>query len=234
MRWLTPLVVAAALLLGPAAGLASAVSVEDLLALRAKGLSDDILVALIQSDGSSFQLDAEQVGALHDAGLSDRVLIAMLNTRKPEPAPAAFAAGPVRDVAPMPADEMPVVEEIPAAEIIEPATVPVEPMVPVMVPVAVPVAVPVVVSSSHERGDEVRGHAQDGRNRGRSSQPVYWGYGGTLRPDAWQPARSSSHDRSGSQDRSTHQGGAGSQTRSGSGDRSGSHDRSSAHDRSGR
>jgi hypothetical protein len=232
MRWLTPLVVAAALLLGPAAGLASAVSVEDLLALRAKGLSDDILVALIQSDGASFQLDAEQVGALHDAGLSDRVLIAMLNTRKPEPAPAAFAAGPVRDVAPMPADEMPVVDEIPAADIIEPAMVPVEPMVPVMVPVAVPVVVPVVVSPSHGRADRVRG--EDGRNLGRSSQPVYWGYGGTLRPDAWQPTRSSSHDRSGPQDRSKAQDGAGSQNRSGSGDRSGSHDRSGAHDRSGR
>ena len=39
----------------------SATSIRDLVQLKAAGLSDDILIALIQSDGSVFNLTADDI-----------------------------------------------------------------------------------------------------------------------------------------------------------------------------
>ena len=76
---------------GPAA---AATSAEQLLELSKAGLSDDILIALIQSDGSVFKLTAADVLALHRAGLSERVILAMASTAKPPAAPVAIRAEP--------------------------------------------------------------------------------------------------------------------------------------------
>jgi len=61
---------------------AAAASVQDLLMLRSVGVSDDILVALIESDGSVFRLSAADILSLRQQGLSDRVIKAMLATRR--------------------------------------------------------------------------------------------------------------------------------------------------------
>jgi hypothetical protein len=54
------------------------------------------------------------------------------------------------------------------------------------VPVAVPVYVPVPASRSRERVD------RDDHTRRpdppKRAEPVYWGFDGKLRPDAWKPA----------------------------------------------
>ncbi len=86
MRLALRLLFSALVLVGPLAGRASAVTVQELLDFRGK-LSDDILIALIESDGSVFHLSISDVAKLRDQGLSERVILAMLKTaQKPMPA----------------------------------------------------------------------------------------------------------------------------------------------------
>src|SRR5690349_9382603 len=89
MRLIGRVTVVFLLLLGPAAGLAHAVTIPELVALSKEGLSDDILIALIQTDGSTFQLSATDLLQLHKQGLSNAVILAMQQTalKKPKPAP---------------------------------------------------------------------------------------------------------------------------------------------------
>lgn len=61
-----------------ASATASAVSVRDIIALSRAGLSDEILVALIETDKTVFTLSTEQIVELKRAGVSDRVVIAMI------------------------------------------------------------------------------------------------------------------------------------------------------------
>jgi hypothetical protein len=86
--------VLAGLSLGPTASTALAVTSEDLINLRANGLGDDILVALIESDGSRFELNASDIVALRRRGLSDRVILAMLVTAR-TPVPTAVPAATI-------------------------------------------------------------------------------------------------------------------------------------------
>jgi hypothetical protein len=62
---------------------AFAVSVADIVQLAKSGLSDNVLVALIQTDNTVFPLDAERILELRAAGLSERVIIAMLRNGRP-------------------------------------------------------------------------------------------------------------------------------------------------------
>jgi hypothetical protein len=171
LRWS----VAVLLLAGPfSVRSAAAVTIEDLLGLKAHGLSDDILVALIQTDGSEFHLTAADIIALRQAGLSETVIRAMIETARQAPAPVDAAVMPVEADGQVPAGavfdtpepvapvEVPVVESVET----EPAAVVVQVPVPVVVPVAVPTGY---------------------RHRPDPPSPVYWGWGGNRRPDSWQP-----------------------------------------------
>lgn len=159
MNRLGSLVLCVALAAGPFAAPVAAVSVDDLINLKAHGLSDQLLIELIDTSGSSFQLTADDVVALHTRGLSDTVLRAMIRTGRPVRA-GSNPAPPV------------------------PTTAPAPPVVVVSVPVsvAVPVYVPVVVD-------------QRPRVPAKAPEPVYWGFGGKLRPDAWKPAPEPSGDK---------------------------------------
>jgi hypothetical protein len=177
-------------------GPAWAVSIADLVKLTAAGLSDDILVALIQSDGSVFALTADDVLSLRARGLSERVLLAMIRTRVVA-APEASGVGPPAsavDLPPPGIDPVPAPREIPeevvhhvvASAAPPPVVVFVEPAgrpreyqtVPVAVPVYVPVYVP-VSGSPHKA----------------AAPPVYWGWGGERRPDAWRDKDARRKDR---------------------------------------
>lgn len=166
---------------------ADALTVRDILELTRAGLGDEILLALIEVDRSVFPIDSATLKRLKEAGVSERVIVAMIRSaRTPDPIPE-----PVAVVAPPPAPEpqVIVIEHHNAPQIRE-------------VHVAVPVYVPYV------RGPFVRRHAHQGtvhesfeppsglnRLAGASvhtphvkaPEPVYWGSGGKLRPDAWQP-----------------------------------------------
>ena len=143
-----------------------AVSLKDLIGLSKQGISDDILIALVEAEKSVFHITASDLKPLKDAGLSDRLVIHLLQTpSRPapevklhlasEPAPAPAAA---RHVEP------------------EPRVVYVERVETVGVPVYIPVP-----RADHDDRDERR-------DRPKPAEPVYWGYGGKLRPDAWKPA----------------------------------------------
>jgi hypothetical protein len=168
LRVLPALLFAVVLVLGPLHSPAAAVSIDELFNLKANGLSEEVLIALIESDGSVFHLTSEDVLALHKRGLGEKVILAMLATaRRAAPVMAAPAAPPTVVVAP-------VVHVQPPAPIEQSVEqhVNVAPPDPVYVQVPVAVPVPVVVSDRPV-------HA---------AKPVYWGFGGRLRPGSWKPA----------------------------------------------
>jgi hypothetical protein len=75
----------AALLVPATAG---AVTVRDIIELTKAGLSEDILIALIDADRTVFALDKSDVLALKKAGVSKAVMLKMLRTRSEFEAPA--------------------------------------------------------------------------------------------------------------------------------------------------
>jgi len=190
MRQSLGFLLVASLALGPAAFPAHAVTIADLVKLKDAGLTDDILVALIESDGSRFSLTADAIIEVRRQGLSERVILAMLKTAARVAPPKA----PPRDIARL---EVPVlVSGVPAetgevrteevvvrdsderrdAPVVVNVTQKVEQRVETRevtrteyVPVAVPVAVPVHVNRQPEK----------------PPAPVYWGFGGQRRPDSW-------------------------------------------------
>ncbi len=88
------IVLAAAFVFGAGAP-ALAVSERDLVALAQAGLSDDVLVALVEADDTVFPLDAPRILELRQQGLSERVIVAMLkNGRHARQAPAWPAGSP--------------------------------------------------------------------------------------------------------------------------------------------
>ncbi len=80
------------LLAAPALG----ASPEDVSRMAKARVSDEVILAQIQADGSSFELSTDQILALKEAGVSDRVLKAMIETRSPSKvqAPPEEAAAP--------------------------------------------------------------------------------------------------------------------------------------------
>jgi hypothetical protein len=187
MRLALRLLLAFVIVAGPLAGRASAVTIKELLDYKGR-LSDDILIALIESDGSIFHLSISDVASLRDKGLSDRVIIAMLKTAhrndpppattpsptpsvaQTEPPPDAFDAPPLDGPEQMYGMQEPA-PEMPASQPAAPTVVPVQPPEQVVEYVPYPVYVPVAVA--------VRQHPAP------APQPQYWGWGGQRRPDSW-------------------------------------------------
>jgi hypothetical protein len=167
-----------ALLIGPAVASAYAVTIRDLVELSKEGVSDAVLIALIETDGSRFKMTPDDIRSVRAQGLSDAVIVAMIRTRP--------IAAPIRDG---------VVDSLPPAPAPEPEPAPREPEViyvqspPVTVTQTVtqrveaprqrervqhvPVYVPVYVASPRKPVEE------------KKAEPVYWGWGGQRRPDAW-------------------------------------------------
>lgn len=80
------LVGALAVTLFVAAAPVYAVSIRDIVQLSRAGLSDEIIIALIETDKTVFTLSTEQIVDLKRAGVSDRVIVTMLQQgRRPEP-----------------------------------------------------------------------------------------------------------------------------------------------------
>jgi hypothetical protein len=177
-----------------ATGSAEAVSINDIIALSRAGLGDEVLLALIEVEGSVFTIDKSTLTKLKEAGVSERVIVAMVKsgrTRPPEPEPGADA--PATDDPRNPRE---------SAFPPEPQVVVIEhdrPIVQqVLVPVAVPVYVPVVSRRSFRPhavrlGDQRIDTAPDfgvhldplADRPHKKAEPVYWGWGGKPRPDGW-------------------------------------------------
>ena len=182
------------------AGSAEALTIRDVIELTRAGLGDEVLLALIDVDRGVYSIDTATLKQLKAAGVSERVIVALVRSGRempPEPAP------------------LPVVEDQPAPQVVvidhrdeQPQVV--ERVREVPVAVAVPVYVPVAPARRH-RGVNVAvdnatfvpfefgfpaNRTIDATER-RKAEPVYWGFGGKLRPDAWDPtpAGVKPHDR---------------------------------------
>jgi hypothetical protein len=169
------LVAVLSLVLSLAAGRAEAVTVRDVIELSKAGLSDSVLLALIDVDRSVFTMDAATLKQLKSAGVTDAVIVAMIKSGREarvEDAPPP----PVQEPAPMPDDQEPTTQ--PAA----PPPVPYPVAVPVPVYVAVPIAAP---SAAFRAGDGHRAVKQpapvDAAPNCQSAQVPNWGFGGTIR-----------------------------------------------------
>lgn len=168
---------------------ADALTFRDVIELTHAGLGEDVLLTLIDVDRSVFPIDAASIKRLKEEGVSERVILAMVRSGREVPAPQdqVPADSPVAPSAPPP--------QVVVIDHHEPPEVRV-------VPVAVPVYVPVAVRPSHSvrvrDGEQLRGATElsfgqtvpgkDHPSTVRQQEPVYWGWGGKLRPDAWQPA----------------------------------------------
>lgn len=164
---------------------AEALTVRDVIELSKAGLGEDVLLALIDVDGGVYAIDPETLKSLKQAGVPERVIVAMVRSgreRPPEPLPP-----PVAEAAPPAPQPQVVVIEHEAEPRVR------EVMVPVYV--AVP-TVPVRGRRHHDRSATVDTPFVPFQSGPPVSwpvtpepkrEPVYWGFGGKLRPDAWQP-----------------------------------------------
>lgn len=171
------------------AGRAEALSVRDVIELSKAGLGEEVLLALIEVDPSIFAIDAPTLKQLKAAGVSERVIVAMIKsgrTARPEPASA-----PDIEPASSSRSHEPDVVVIDHRDAPAPAPAP----APVAYPVAVPVYVPVVTDiRRRDRVDTVL-QTDQGLVKARvpvpancvKAEPVYWGFGGKLRPGSWEP-----------------------------------------------
>ena len=81
MRAFLPVVLVLALV--PAT--ASAVTVQEIVSLTKAGVSEPVILALIERDKNIFTITPEQLVALQKEGLTDAVLLAMLRSGRQEP-----------------------------------------------------------------------------------------------------------------------------------------------------
>lgn len=173
------------------AGRADAVTIRDLIELTKAGLSDQVLLALIEVDRSVFTIDTPTVKQLKEAGVSEAVIVALIRSGR---TPRAQEQEP----APAPPSDYPSARE-PQVIVIDHHDETRAAPAPVAVPY--PVAVPVYVTAP-SRGRSVRGDTitttfptDVGVVKARvplpancvKAEPVYWGFGGKLRPGSWQP-----------------------------------------------
>lgn len=166
MRRLLPVFIVALLLPAPRA---EAVTIRDIVDLTKAGVGEEVLLALIEVDGGVFSIDPATLTMLKREGVSERVIVALVRSGRVRPLEEPVP--PVVEVAEAPAPQ-------PAVVVIEHR----DREVPV--PVAVPIYVPVYPRRDFDR------HADGRLDRDREHpkrEPVYWGFGGKLRPDAWQP-----------------------------------------------
>ena len=186
--------IAAALVVFATVQPAQALTIRDVIELTRAGLTDDVLVALIEVDGGVYATDAATLRSLKEAGVSSRVMIALIRSgreRRIEELPPA----PVVEDAPQQTPPPPTVV-IEHREVIEHHQPTVQ-----QVAVPVPVYVPVYQTRgrSHPR-QEFNGiqpstfvpfqsapAVATPRPEPEPASPVYWGFGGKRRPDAWDP-----------------------------------------------
>ena len=178
---------------------AGAVTLKDIVDLTKAGLGDDVLLALIEVDGGVFDVDAATLTRLKTAGVSEKVIVALVRSgrvRPPEPQPLADVVADQQAAAVMPAE--PTV-----------TTVVREVGVPYPVYVGIPVATrsrhgrqgsnppavvrpsitaPILLQDAQQYPQHYTQHyLTDVPAPRKDEEPVYWGSGGKLRPDAWKP-----------------------------------------------
>src|SRR5215218_1081967 len=184
---------------------AQALTIRDVIELTHAGIAEDVLLALIDVDGGVYATDTATLKSLKEAGVSERVMVALVRSGRARPAE--------------PPIQPPVVEEAPAPA---PQVVVIEHHEPQVQQVAVPVYVPVYTTYPrvHRTVDRTgitpdrTGVIQESTfvpihsapaaatpRQEHPAAPVYWGFGGKLRPDAWGQAQEQERKQAAESDR---------------------------------
>jgi hypothetical protein len=169
-----------------APGRSEAVTIRDLIELAKAGLGDEVLIALIEVDRQVFAIDTATLRKLKDGGVSETVIVALIRsgrTPRAEPAPVA---------APAPEPE----PRQPDVVVIDHHDTPAQAPAPIAYPVPVYVPIPAYPRRSVDRQTVTTILPTDqGLVKARvpvpanclKAEPVYWGFGGKLRPGSWEP-----------------------------------------------
>lgn len=192
-----------------AGGRADAVSAKDIIDLSRAGLGEAVLLALVEVDGGVFTIDNATLKQLKAAGVSDRVIEAMVRSGRSRPAPIASEPSPVPQTDPPPPPPQVIVVER-ETPVVQQVAVPV--YVPVVSRVRTrghivkdPAGVLIAQPSGHlvqqpfgqlvqPPPDQLHWFGMPvttfapAQLQPKPPPPVYWGWGGKLRPDAWKPA----------------------------------------------
>ena len=185
---------AVVLLLTGAASRAEALTIRDVIELTKAGVSEEVLLALIDVDGGVYANDTETLKALKQAGVSERVMIALVRSGRERPLPEPLPPPTVSDSeVQAPPPQVVVVEHH-------------EPPQQVVIPVPVYVPVYTAPVRSHRGVNGTQGVNTIGgdfapsnyvpfqpappviRQETKPAPPVYWGFGGKRRPDTWDPS----------------------------------------------
>ena len=170
-------IVFAILLLPAAATAQQTLTVKDIIELSRANLGEEALLALIDVNRPIFPVDVVTLKALKDAGVPPKVITAMIRSGRTPPPLELPHATPLELPTPLPpaaaAPQVVVIEHHEEPRVRE-------------IPVPVPVYVAVPTRRVHRDDD---GHSRPPVVKPtRPVEAVYWGWGGKLRPDAWQPA----------------------------------------------
>jgi hypothetical protein len=155
-------------LVGCVPSTASAVTIDEIVALSKSGISEQVIVAVIERDQTLFTLPPALIMKLQRDGLSDRILLALIKSGHPNepPVPASPVVPAAAPAPPPPAIAIvghgpqlpntsafdPTAEEFATAP--APVTVPTPVFVPVPVVVSVPPVSPHAGRRSHQRPEQ--------------------------------------------------------------------------------
>ena len=166
--------------------LAEALTVRDVIELTRAGLGEEVLLALIEVDRGVYGIDSQAVKSMKEAGVPERVIIALIRSGREGPLPEPVPPAQPVEEQPAPEPQVVVIDHHEEPRVQE-----------VLVPVAVYVPVNTGVRHHHRAvGSRTQVEStflpfQSGppavRPQVHHPEPVYWGFGGKLRPDAWQP-----------------------------------------------
>lgn len=145
------------------------VTTRDIVELSKARLPEEVLLALIEVNRPIFPVDTDTLKGLRESGVAPNVIIAMIKSGRelPPPAPIMTDENPTQAPPPQVVDvdhghEEEFAPRVRYEERVREVAVP----YPVYIPV----------------------RARPGvRPQPKSAEPVYWGFGGKLRPDAWKP-----------------------------------------------
>jgi hypothetical protein len=189
---------------------AEALTIRDIIELTRAGLGDEVLLALIDVDRGVYAIDTRTLKQLKEAGVSDKVIVALVRSGRERPV----------EPPPMPVENQEEEPPPPQVVVVDHHD---EPQVR-EVAVPYPVYIPFVAGTSGVHVRRQRAATvfpttvypttaypttaypttfvpfQSGVLNVRPEvhvpkAPVYWGHGGKLRPDAWNPEPQRKHDR---------------------------------------
>jgi len=79
---------------------ASALTLQEVVTLSKAGVSEDVLMAIIDRDHTIYAIDANQLIALKRDGVSEKIVIALLKSGRQEPPPTQTASADVTSYVP--------------------------------------------------------------------------------------------------------------------------------------